>query len=71
MQHVTQQRWDYRWQNVPKKSQQNSMKKLPGDTSVMTYGGHLVKQTLLRCRFSPMFTTGQVSSSHFMSLDCQ
>ncbi len=27
----------------------------------MTYAGHLVKNTLLRCRFSPRATTGQVS----------
>ncbi len=36
-------------------------KKLDGDTSVMTYSGHSVKNTLIRCRFSPLFTTGQVS----------
>ena len=34
--------------------------KLPGDSSVMTYTGHMVKHTLLRARFSPITTTGQV-----------
>ena len=34
--------------------------KLPGDSSVTTYAGHMVKHTLLRCRFSPAATTGQV-----------
>ena len=38
--------------------------KLPGDTSVMTYTGHLVKNTLLRARFSPIATTGQVCSNY-------
>ena len=34
--------------------------KLRGDASVMTYTGHAVKNTLIRCRFSPLATTGQV-----------
>lgn len=54
---VTQQNWDYRWQQVPKKAQRRS--KLPGDTSLMTYRGHGVLHTLIRCRFSPAHTTGQ------------
>jgi WD repeat-containing protein 23 len=33
--------------------------KLKGDVSVMTYSGHMVKHTLIRCHFSPSFTTGQ------------
>ncbi|XP_039646857.1 DDB1- and CUL4-associated factor 11 [Perca fluviatilis] len=33
--------------------------KLTGDTSVMTYRGHGVLHTLVRCRFSPEFSTGQ------------
>jgi len=33
--------------------------KLAGDTSLMTYRGHCVLNTLLRSRFSPMFNTGQ------------
>lgn len=32
---------------------------LDGDTSVMTYRGHTVVQTLIRCHFSPISTTGQ------------
>ncbi|MGH0174232.1 UNVERIFIED_CONTAM: hypothetical protein FKN15_069175 [Acipenser sinensis] len=33
--------------------------RLPGDTSVMSYRGHGVLHTLIRCRFSPEFSTGQ------------
>ncbi|XP_062994030.1 DDB1- and CUL4-associated factor 11 isoform X1 [Elgaria multicarinata webbii] len=54
---VTQQNWDYRWQQVPKKARRKS--KLPGDTSLMTYRGHGVLHTLIRCRFSPAHSTGQ------------
>lgn len=36
-----------------------SKKTLPGDISLMTYRGHCVLNTLVRCRFSPAFTTGQ------------
>lgn len=32
---------------------------LEGDTSIMTYRGHSVLQTLCRCHFSPLETTGQ------------
>jgi len=62
---VQQQTWDYRWQNVPKIARLDVLTKLPGDTSVMTYAGHMVKHTLLRCRFSPMATTGQVCTLLF------
>ncbi|KAK7788866.1 hypothetical protein R5R35_013446 [Gryllus longicercus] len=55
---VADQNWDYRWQKVPKKLA-NPKKPLDGDTSVMTYRGHSVLQTLVRCHFSPAFTTGQ------------
>ncbi|KAG8227768.1 hypothetical protein J437_LFUL005775, partial [Ladona fulva] len=55
---VADQTWDYRWQRVPKKLS-NPKKPLVGDTSVMTYRGHTVIQTLIRCHFSPAFTTGQ------------
>ncbi|VEN35785.1 unnamed protein product [Callosobruchus maculatus] len=55
---VHQQNWDYRWQEVPSKVT-NCTKKLEGDTSVMTYRGHVVRKTLIRCRFSPVETTGQ------------
>ena len=32
---------------------------IPGDTSVRTYRGHSISYTLIRCYFSPSFTTGQ------------
>ncbi|XP_034027143.1 DDB1- and CUL4-associated factor 11 [Thalassophryne amazonica] len=54
---VTQQNWDYRWQQVPQRALKRH--KLAGDTSVMTYRGHGVLHTLIRCRFSPEFSTGQ------------
>ena len=37
----------------------NKKKRVNGDSSVMTYRGHCVLHTLVRCRFSPAFTTGQ------------
>lgn len=55
---VSEQSWDYRWQSIPK-AVKNLKKKLPGDSSIMTYCGHSVLQTLCRCHFSPSFTTGQ------------
>ncbi|XP_068098555.1 DDB1- and CUL4-associated factor 11 isoform X1 [Hyperolius riggenbachi] len=54
---VTQQNWDYRWQQVPKRALRK--KRLAGDTSLMTYRGHGVLHTLIRCRFSPAYSTGQ------------
>ncbi|KAJ8311310.1 hypothetical protein KUTeg_011138 [Tegillarca granosa] len=54
---VAKQRWDYRWQKAP--SYVTKMKKLPGDSSLMTYIGHSIRHTLIRARFSPEFTTGQ------------
>lgn len=56
---VGEQFWDYRDQDVPKRVWKDMKEKLPGDSSVNTYAGHLVKHTLLRCHFSPMATTGQ------------
>lgn len=50
--------WDYRWQEVPTQAF-GSHKRLEGDTSIMTYEGHTVTKTLIRCRFSPVATTGQ------------
>ncbi|XP_026277378.1 DDB1- and CUL4-associated factor 11 isoform X2 [Frankliniella occidentalis] len=52
------QTWDYRYQKVPSKFK-SSHRSLDGDTSVMTYRGHKVLQTLIRCRFSPAASTGQ------------
>ena len=34
-------------------------KKITDDSSLMTYRGHTVLQTLIRCRFSPAHTTAQ------------
>ncbi|KAJ0411633.1 hypothetical protein ATCC90586_004102 [Pythium insidiosum] len=50
-------KWDYRFEEFP------GTRKLPlghpNDRSVMTYRGHLVSETLIRCHFSPLATTGQ------------
>ncbi|XP_052816129.1 DDB1- and CUL4-associated factor 11-like isoform X2 [Mya arenaria] len=54
---VSKQRWDYRWQQVPKRMLKKPQ--LEGDGSVMTYRGHSVLHTLIRCRFSPEYSTGQ------------
>lgn len=54
---VRNQPWDYRWQAVPKELYHDN--KLEGDTSIMTYRGHVVSKTLVRARFSPAETTGQ------------
>jgi WD repeat-containing protein 23 len=37
----------------------SNRKKIEGDTSLMTYVGHSVLQTLIRCHFSPEWSTGQ------------
>merc|ERR1719394_1662241 len=55
---VSGQRWEYRWQRVPKYVHRDKTI-VDGDTSVMTYTGHTVLQTLIRCHFSPMNNTGQ------------
>ncbi|RXM95283.1 DDB1- and CUL4-associated factor 11 [Acipenser ruthenus] len=49
--------WEYCWQQVPKRALKRH--RLPGDTSLMSYRGHGVLHTLIRCRFSPEFSTGQ------------
>nr|XP_006811903.1 PREDICTED: DDB1- and CUL4-associated factor 11-like [Saccoglossus kowalevskii] len=54
---VAQQQWDYRWQTFPQSARRN--RSIAGDPSLMTYRGHSVLQTLIRCRFSPEFTTSQ------------
>ncbi|KAI5079705.1 hypothetical protein GOP47_0005184 [Adiantum capillus-veneris] len=48
--------WDYRWMDYPGVGKDI---KHPYDQSLMTYKGHRVLRTLIRCYFSPMFTTGQ------------
>jgi len=55
---VSRQNWDYRWQQVPRRVMAQK-KKIPGDSSLMTYRGHCVLNTLVRCRFSPLSCTGQ------------
>ncbi|CAL7943970.1 unnamed protein product [Xylocopa violacea] len=55
---VANQNWDYRWQRVPKRLHK-ARNMLEGDTSIMTYRGHSVLQTLIRCHFSPSSITGQ------------
>ena len=47
--------WDYRNATYRKPRFQQR----PNDCSVMTYRGHAVLQTLIRCHFSPAATTGQ------------
>lgn len=49
--------WDYRWQGAPPSRRSRTV--VAGDRSVMTYTGHTVLQTLIRCHFSPMANTGQ------------
>ncbi|KAG5898105.1 hypothetical protein JTB14_027462 [Gonioctena quinquepunctata] len=56
--HRNRRSWDYRCENVPKKYF-TSERKLACDTSIMTYRGHIVSKTLIRCRFSPLYNTGQ------------
>ncbi|THH13014.1 hypothetical protein EW146_g7163 [Bondarzewia mesenterica] len=48
------QNYDYRYAHYPKPRVQAH----PKDCSVMTYRGHAVLQTLIRCHFSPAETTG-------------
>jgi len=48
--------WDYRWMEYPR-TRKNV--KHSNDQSLMTYRGHSVLCTLVRCYFSPSFSTGQ------------
>lgn len=48
--------WDYRWMDYP--PQARSLKH-PNDQSIATYKGHSVLRTLIRCYFSPEYSTGQ------------
>lgn len=48
--------WDYRWMDYPPQARDL---KHPCDQSVATYRGHSVLRTLIRCYFSPAFSTGQ------------
>ncbi len=44
-------RWDYRWMDYPGMGRDV---RHPYDQSLMTYKGHLVLRTLIRCYFSPL-----------------
>lgn len=48
--------WDYRWMDYPPQARDL---KHPCDQSVATYKGHSVLRTLIRCHFSPVYSTGQ------------
>eukprot|EP00249_Psilotum_nudum_P020800 c27852_g1_i2 orf=410-2113(-) len=48
--------WDYRWMEYPGAGKNV---RHPYDQSLMTYKGHAVLRTLVRCHFSPAFSTGQ------------
>ncbi|KAB2050712.1 Uncharacterized protein F383_27027 [Gossypium arboreum] len=48
--------WDYRWMDYPPQARDL---KHPSDGSVATYKGHSVLRTLIRCYFSPEYSTGQ------------
>merc|ERR1719346_260598 len=52
---VRNQSWDYRWAH----SAGQRKNRIADDPSLMTYRGHSVFQTLIRCHFSPVHTTGQ------------
>uniref|UniRef100_A0A915L2V2 DDB1- and CUL4-associated factor 11 n=1 Tax=Romanomermis culicivorax TaxID=13658 RepID=A0A915L2V2_ROMCU len=54
---VAKQSWDYRYETVARLRRPC---RIPGDSSVATYSGaHRILHTLIRCFFSPLFTTGQ------------
>ncbi|KAL0414662.1 UNVERIFIED_CONTAM: lec14b [Sesamum radiatum] len=48
--------WDYRWMEYPEEARNF---RLPEDLSLATYRGHSVLRTLIRCYFSPAYSTGQ------------
>ncbi|CAA0839913.1 transducin family protein / WD-40 repeat family protein [Striga hermonthica] len=48
--------WDYRWMDYPEEARNL---RHPGDLSLATYRGHSVLRTLIRCYFSPAYSTGQ------------
>ncbi|KAM1083516.1 hypothetical protein ACFX19_022309 [Malus domestica] len=48
--------WDYRWMEYPSHA---TTLKHPNDQSLATYRGHAVLRTLIRCYFSPAYSTGQ------------
>ncbi|XP_011011461.1 PREDICTED: LEC14B homolog [Populus euphratica] len=48
--------WDYRWMECPPHAK---TLKHPRDQSLITYRGHSILRTLIRCYFSPEYSTGQ------------
>lgn len=54
--HIPETSFDYRWMDYPAHAKQL---KHPGDQSLATYRGHSVLRTLIRCYFSPHYSTGQ------------
>ncbi|XP_078179004.1 LEC14B homolog [Carex rostrata] len=48
--------WDYRYTQYP---QQQKFHRHPYDQSLATYRGHAVLRTLIRCYFSPEYSTGK------------
>jgi len=50
--------WDYRWGSGQCPDTRRGSK-IEDDPSIMTYKGHSVFKTLIRCRFSPAHSTGQ------------
>nr|XP_028946975.1 LEC14B homolog isoform X4 [Malus domestica] len=53
---LTDRDWDYRWMEYPAHAR---TLKHPNDQSLATYRGHAVLRTLIRCYFSPAYSTGQ------------
>merc|ERR1712241_565274 len=51
--------WDYRWGSRRDPDSRSGTTKIDDDPSIMTYKGHSVFKTLIRCRFSPAHSTGQ------------
>lgn len=49
--------WDYRYQSYPGRNRLPVTH--PHDKSVMTYRGHMIMETLIRCHFSPLHSTAQ------------
>lgn len=47
--------WDYRWESYEAEELASTVT----DTSIMTYRGHRVLETLIRCYFSPDFSTSE------------
>lgn len=48
--------WDYRYNFLPSKYADSKIVVQKGDTSIMTFAGHSVLQTLVRAKFSPSYT---------------